>query len=143
MSLISIKFKGIDNVKEVYRGDGLVLNAGETADVEIHKAAQVLKDFPDEFELVGITDKEFSRIYDDYQDRMVASAASRKGIRVLDEFGNEMFYPAGSTVTVAPPKQSASDRMKKAHRCELEGCKVLTKKNRKYCRKHGAEDEKN
>jgi len=70
--LVEVKFKGNLNGFKVYRGDGLVLHAEPNkkqtnkADVPIVKADQLLKDFPNVFEI-----GKGRKLYKEYDNKMV------------------------------------------------------------------------
>lgn len=134
MSEVEIQFVGIPNAQEHYSGDGLELDMGDTAFVDVSKAHQVLKDHPTWFKPVSHTLKEIGDLHA-IETRRTADAPL--GFRMVDDRGGSTTFPPGTKITIevpgeAPPKKA----FPKQHRCEMEDCNAPTKKDEKYCKKH-------
>ena len=117
--LIQAKFIGIPNKKSVYRGDGLEchLSYPKSCDVLVSeaKAAQLLKDFPVEWEFPEIKDrKQFLKSFEQYSNRMIAHAESKKGIKIsYTDSRPDEYYPDDAVITISKPKKKAQPKPEK------------------------------
>lgn len=141
MSQVEIQFVGILNKQERYSGDGLELVMGDVVKIDIVKAHQVLQDHPNWFKPISCTLEEIEEFYAAYQDSIQPAEAS-KGFRMVDNQGKSMAFPPGSKITIEIPDEASSKRtFPVQHRCEIEGCGIVTKKGQEYCKKHLKEKE--
>ncbi|KKN18468.1 hypothetical protein LCGC14_0955530 [marine sediment metagenome] len=114
--LIKALYLGIPNVKKVYRSANVYCNVDEkhTCMVMIpeYKAVQLMKDCPEEWEFPDIMDKEFFiRDFDSYNNRMIAHAKSKKGIKISysDDRPDE-YYPEDAVISISKPKKKVQPK---------------------------------
>jgi len=103
--LVKAVFKGIPNVKEIYRGDGLYCHTRDKKSCVVaiteEKAIQLIADFPDEWDFPEIKNiKDFTKDFQEYRNRMIAAAENKKGIKVTYPDGTEEYYPSDSKVKI-------------------------------------------
>ena len=115
---IKIKYIGIPNIKTQYTGDGVNCDTAipKSCDVtvETYKAAQLLKDFPEEWEVGedALRGRSVIKFIQDneYRNKMVGTAEARKGVKVIYPDGSEMTYPAGTEIQVKTPENTPTRR---------------------------------
>ena len=147
MSEIRVRFKGDPNKQEHYSGDGFEMNVGDVEQMTVAQAHQKITDHPTWFELVDIDSGFLHELFLQEQGA-IAAASSKKGIRIIDEYGNETRHPAGSEITIRHPvapqqKPKSNDSKPVRKQCGTEGCSKFIKADESHCKKHAEKKAKN
>ncbi len=114
--MVTLRFVGIPNVKQYYRGDNYVVCDTEKPDTcivdfDLETAASQLHDHAPEWEMVGkdrdfkswVRDQLLAQFYGNTQGSAAKSQVLKGGAKITYQDGTEIHLPAGSKVLIEMP----------------------------------------